>query len=505
MKTTTKKIDNYEVEVTVEYEAADLEKAKKTACQQISNRANIPGFRKGKVPPQWVIEQHLGKGYVLEEAADILVQRGADEIIKDESLIPVTKMKRNVITCQDGQPFVFTLTFTPYPEVTLGEYKNLSADEAASTDDSADSKDEAAKTTVTDEDVLDQLEHMRGHHAELVDAAEGDTVQNGDFITLDFTGTVNGEAFDGGTAKDHPLDIGSHKFIGDFEEQLVGAKIGEERDVKVTFPEDYHAKDLAGQPAVFHCKINSIKHKILPPLDDAFAQKVSNFQTLDEFKADIRRNMEASAKRRELERQQDAVIAQAAANMTADIPPVMVDEKITQLVNELEVNLNARGMQLDQYLAISGTDLEALRESYREAATKAVRIDVLLDAVARAENLRAEVEDVNYEIAYMSATYRTPPKQIVKILRENGQLTNVVNNIRHRKAAQFIIDNMHKPADDTEPAAESVESAAESVDTAVPESVETATEKTENTEKPAKKKPAAKAEKAAAAADSKTE
>ncbi len=425
MKTTTKKIDNYESEITVEFEAAELEKAKKRACKQLSEHANIPGFRKGKVPPLQILEQHFGKGAILDEAADILIQKAANDIIKEEKIIPVTQMRHKIITCEDGKDFVFTLTFTNYPEVKLGEYKGLKI-----------------------EKVVEQVEHLREHHANMIDAPADAKVADGDFITLDFVGTVDGEKFQGGEAKDHPLEIGSHSFIGDFEEQLIGLKVGDEKDVKVTFPEDYHAKDLADKPAVFHCKINSIKHKELPPLDDEFAKKVSKFETLDEFKADIKKNMEANAERRAAEKQQQDVSEKAVENMTVDVPPVMIEDRISQMIQELSLQLQSQGMKLEQYMSFSGVDMDGLREQYKESAKQDVLTSILLDEVAHAENISVNNQELNYELAIMAQMYRTTPKQIYKILQENRQLGSVANNVLRRKVAKFIFDNRFK--DDAE-------------------------------------------------------
>lgn len=429
MKTNVKKIDNYQSEVTVEFEAAELEKSKKRACKQLAERVNIPGFRKGKVPPVQILENHLGKGAILDEAAEILIQKAANDIVDDLKLIPVTQMRRNVITCEDGKDFVFTLTFTNYPEVKLGEYKGL--------------KVEKVVEPVTDEAVSKQIDQLREHHANMVDAPDA-KVANGDFITLDFEGTVDGKKFEGGESKDYPLEIGSHRFIDNFEEQLIGLKIGDEKDVKVTFPEDYHVKDLADKPAVFHCKVNSIKHKELPELNDEFVKKVSKFETLDEFKADIKKNMEANAERRALEKQQQAIIEKAVENMTVDVPPVMFEERVTQMIEEFSLQLQSQGMKLEQYMSFSGMDLDAMREQYKESARQDVLVNIMLDEVAKVENIDVNNQELNYELAVMAQMYRTTPKQIYKILQENHRLQGIATQVLRRKVIKFIIDNMAK-------------------------------------------------------------
>ena len=426
MKVTTKDIENYERELTVEFEWAEVEKNKKKAVKVLAERVNIPGFRKGKAPAQ-KLEQYYGKGAILDEAADILIQKAADDYWKTSESVPVTQMIPKIITCEEGKDLVFTLTFTPYPEVKLGEYKGLEVEKVVE--------------PVTDEDVEKRLNDMRDHHANMIEAAEGSEVANGDFITLDFVGTVDGEKFDGGEAEDYPLTIGSHSFIDNFEDQLIGAKVGEEREVKVTFPEDYHVKDLAEKPAVFKCKINSIKHKELPALDDEFAKKASKFQTLDELKADVRKSLEKTAERNALYDQQEKVMDKAVENMTVDIPPVMIEERISGLIKELEGQLQMRRMTLEEYMAMSGTDMEKMREDYRDAAKESLLTDILLDEVAKVEKLEATTEEMNMEIAYMAMMYRVNPKQVVKILRENRQLHSVRTNVLRGKARRLIIQN----------------------------------------------------------------
>ena len=436
MKFSQKKIDDYNIELTITEDAATFDKAIKQATKMLGERVNIPGFRKGKIPPK-ILEQHLGKDAIINEASELLVQSSSRKVLGIMNLVPVSENKANVVTNEAGKDFVFTLTFTPFPQVKLGEYKNLYAEKVVE--------------PVTDEDVAKQIEAMRNHHANLIDAAEGDAIVDGDFITLDYTGTIDGEKFAGGEAKDAPLDIGSHKFIGDFEEQLIGAKVGEERTVKVTFPDEYHAKDLAGKDAEFACKINSIKHRELPEFNDEFVAKVSTFKTVDEYKADIRKNMEANAEHRAVEAQRQAVVDKAVENMTIDLPPVMIDTRVTQMINELAAQLQTQGMSIQQYMAFSGLDMDKMREDYREPAKKNLLHDIMLEQVAQKENLKVTDAELNFEIEMMAQMYRTPPKQIEKYLKENGQLVNVATTILRRKALKFIVDNMASAAPEEKP------------------------------------------------------
>ena len=426
MKIETKDIENYERELTIEFDSDELAKSKKNAAKRLADRVSIPGFRKGKVPVQ-ILEQHVGKEALLDEAADLLINQGASDAVKMFNLFPVTEMKPKIISCEDGKGLVYTLTFTPYPEIKLGEYKNLDVEKVIE--------------PVTDEQVNDQLEHIRGHHAVMTDAEEGAQVADGDFITLDFSGTVDGKKFDGGTAEDYPLEIGSHSFIDNFEEQLIGLKVGEEKDVNVTFPEKYQVKDLADKPAVFHCKINSIKHRELPELNDDFAKKASRFETLDEFKSDLRKNLESQAERRAENVLQEELLNKAVENMTVDVPPVMIENRITHMIEEFTLQLQTQGGDIDKYLSSAGMDMDKLREDYRESAKQHLLEDMLLEEVAKVEDLKVNKAEMDFEIQMMAMMYSAPAKQIEKILKENRQMSGIAANVLRRKAMQFIYDN----------------------------------------------------------------
>ena len=436
MKVTRENLENNEVELTVEIDAEQLTKAKKTACKNLATRLNIPGFRKGKAPAN-VVESQVGQEAIMEEAADILIRQNASEALKEDNLTPFTEMKPEVVTNEEGKNFVFKLTFTPYPEVKLGQYKGL--------------KIKKEVEEITDEDVDKQIDVMRDHHATLIDTDENAVVENGDFITLDFEGFINGESFEGGVGKSHPLTIGSGTFIPGFEDALIGAKVNEERDVEVTFPEDYHSAEFAGKEAVFKCKVLSIKHKEIPELNEEFVKKVSKFETVEEYKADIKKNLEASAKYRATEKQHREAVKQAADNAVIDIPPAMIESRITQLINEfVAMQLSPYGMTMENYMQHTGSDMETIRASYKEKAEEDVRVELMLEEVAKQENIEADKKDIEYEIATMAMTYRVTPKQLVKFLKENRQFSAIAANVRRRKAMKFIIDNMVKDKEEEE-------------------------------------------------------
>lgn len=293
MKVTVENGENQQVTLTIEVEAAEVNKAVDQACKRLANRVSIPGFRKGKAP-RMIVERHVGKDAVLQEAFDIVAPKALSKAFDEQKIDPVTRPSVDIETLEEGKDLVFKATVTPRPEVKLGDYKGLNVPKN--------------EVSITDEDVEKQLKTFQDRQGKLVDAPEGAEVKDGDFTTLDFKGFVDGEAFDGGEGKDYPLQIGSNSFIPGFEDQLVGAKIGEERDVNVKFPEEYHAKELAGKDATFKCTIRSIKTKELPAIDDELAKKVSKFETLDELKADIRKNLEENAERTAENDQKSAAI-----------------------------------------------------------------------------------------------------------------------------------------------------------------------------------------------------
>lgn len=426
MNVTTEKIENHKVVLTIEVPAEELDKGIKAACKSLANRVNIPGFRKGKAPRR-ILEMNIGKEAILDEAFDRVAQKAFDEALKQENLDPVDRPQVDIVTLEEGKNVVFKATITPVPEVTLGEYKELKVAKDA--------------VEVKDEQVEEQVKNILNHHAKMVDAEEGATVANDDFITLDFKGEVDGVAFAGGEGKDYPLQIGSHSFIDTFEDQLVGLKVGEEKDVNVTFPEEYHAKDLAGKAAVFHCKINSIKHKEMPELTDEFVKASTSYESIEDMKAKLRENIEKNAQREADTKRRNEILKQATDNITVDIPEVMVENRVSNMIQELSVNLENQGMNLDAYLKYANMDMAKLREQYKESAAIAVKTDLMLDAVAKAEDIKVENADINAEIALLAATYGTTPQEVSKIIKKNHSIGNLVATVLHKKAANFIIDS----------------------------------------------------------------
>ena len=427
MKVTVENGENQQVTLTVEVEAAEVSKAVEKAVKRLSNRVNIPGFRKGKAPRK-IIERNVGMDAIMQEAFDIVGPKAFADALEEQKIEPVSRPQIDIETLEDGKDLVFKATVTPRPEVKLGEYKGL--------------KVEKNVEAVTDEDVEKQLKTFQDRQGKMVDAPEGSAVEDGDFTTLDFEGFVDGEAFEGGKGQDYPLQIGSGSFIPGFEDQLIGAKIGEEKEVNVTFPEEYHAKELAGKAATFKCTIRSIKQKELPAMDDELAKKVSKFETLEELKADVRKNLEENAARKAENDQKSAAIEMATNNITVDIPAVMIDNRVEGMIREMAMRLEQQGMSFDAYLQYAGTDINKIREDYRETAEKNVRTDLMLEEVAKAEDIKVEAKDLDAEVAGMAAAYGATPQQVQKIIKEQGRIGDLAATVLRKKTAQFIIDSI---------------------------------------------------------------
>lgn len=427
MKVTAEHGENREVTLTIEVEQEKLENATDGAAKRIAGRVNIPGFRKGKAPRK-IVENFVGKEAILQEAFEAVAQKAFDEALKEQDMEPVTRPEIDIVTLEEGRNVVFTAKFTQRPEVTLGEYKGL--------------KVEKPEASVSEEDIDRQIEGMRQHQGTLIDAPADAAVKKDDFITLDFDGFVDGVSFEGGKGEDYPLQIGSGSFIPGFEDQLIGAKVGEEREVNVTFPEDYHAENLKGKAALFKCTVRSIKSRELPEVNDEFAKKASKFDTLAELREDIRKNLQESAARRAENERRTKAIDMATDNCTMEIPPVMVENRITAMIQEMAMRLEQQGMSLEQYLQYAGLDMARIRDEYRETAEKNVRTDLMLEEVAKAEDIKVDGRDLDQEVYAMALSYGATPKQVQKIIKEQGRVSDLAATVLRKKTAQFIVDNI---------------------------------------------------------------
>ncbi|MDU2066104.1 MAG: trigger factor [Sporomusaceae bacterium] len=428
MKVTVERIDNHKAVLEVEIPQEQVTKAVGRAYQKLAAKVNIPGFRKGKVPKK-VLEMRIGKEAIMEEAFDLLASNAYSQALDEQNIEPVSRPQIEVVTLTEEAPCVFKATVTVKPEVTLGEYKNLKVAEV--------------KAEVTDEEVDKQLEDMRSRQAKMVVVPDA-VLEKGDFAIIDFEGFVDGIPFKGGDAQGYPLEVGSGSFIPGFEDQLIGAKSGEDRLVKVSFPEEYFSQELAGKAAEFKVKIQDIKRKELPALDDEFAKDSGEFETLEELRADTKNKLEEAAKEKAEREFKNNVIKLAVDNAQMDIPDVMVDDRINVMIQDLAVNLESRGMKLDKYLEYVHMDMNTLRENYRDNALANVKVDLLLEAIAKAEELKVETEDLDAETAAMAEAYQAPVEEVRKIITEQGNIGALAQTVLRKKALGLILDTVEK-------------------------------------------------------------
>lgn len=409
--------------LTVEVDAETFNKALDDAFKKVVKQVSIPGFRKGKVP-RGLFEQRFGVESLYQDALDILLPVEYPKAIDEAGIEPVDRPEIDVEKIEKGESLIFTAKVTVKPEVKLGDYKGLNVE-----------KDD---TVVTDEDVQEELKGMQNRQAELVVKEEG-AIENGDTVVLDFEGFVDGEAFEGGKAENYSLEVGSGSFIPGFEEQLVGLEAGAEKDVEVTFPEEYHAEDLAGKPAVFKVKIHEIKAKELPALDDEFAKDVDEeVETLAELTEKTKKRLE-EAKENEAEgKLREELVAKASENAEVDIPQAMVDTELDRMMKEFEQRLQMQGMNLELYFQFSGQDEDALKEQMKEDAAKRVKSNLTLEAIAAAENLQVSDEEVEEELSKMAEAYNMPIENIKQAI---GSTEAMKEDLKVRKAIDFLVEN----------------------------------------------------------------
>ncbi|GMA52328.1 trigger factor [Alicyclobacillus contaminans] len=396
------------------------------AFKKVVKRVNVPGFRKGKVPRK-LFEAKFGVEALYQDAVDYLLPIAYSEAVQESGIEPVAAPDVDVVQLEAGKPFIFKATVTVKPEVTLGTYKGLEIQDK--------------QFTVDDKAVEEELESIRKQHAQ-IDVVEDGEVQTGDTVSIDFSGTVNGEPFEGGEAENYELEIGSGMFIAGFEEQLVGMKPGEERDIDVTFPEDYHVKSLAGQAAKFHVVLHDIKRKNLRELNDEFVQEISEFQTVDEFVADLKKQLEARKEQEHQRYLEDEAVQAAVAGATVEIPNVMIEHEADHMVENFAQQLQMQGIPFDAYIEFTGQTREELRAQFLESAEKSVRTSLVLDAIAKAENLEPTEDDVTAELQKIAESSKLDVAQVRQFLslRDPG-LMSFRSDLKRQKTVAFLVEH----------------------------------------------------------------
>ncbi|GEB76384.1 trigger factor [Sporolactobacillus inulinus] len=409
--------------LTFSVDAESFNQALDKAFKKVAKKVNVPGFRKGRVP-RVLFEQRFGVESLYEDAIDFVLPSAYSDAIDQTGIEPVDKPQVDIEEIGKGKKLVLKADVTVKPEVKLGDYKGLEVEEKS--------------TEVTDEDVAHEIKHLQERYAELVVKEDGE-IEKGDTAVIDFDGYVDDKPFEGGKAENYSLEIGSGSFIPGFEDQLIGVKVGAEKDVVVTFPEDYHAEELKGKEATFKIKVHEIKQKQLPELDDEFAKDVDDdVETFAELQEKIKNHQKEHREADAENSKRDSVVQQAAANAEIDVPEVMITNEQDNMVKEFEQRLKGQGMTLEMYSSLTGTDENALRDQMKEDAEKRVRANLTLEAIAKAESIEASDEEVEEELKKMADQYKIGADQIKAAM---GGTDFIKGDLKLRKAVDFLVEN----------------------------------------------------------------
>ena len=429
MSVQVEKLEKNMAKLTVEVPAEEVEKAIQAAYLKEKNKISMPGFRKGKVP-RAMIEKMYGAAVFYEEAANILIQDNYAKAMEESKEDIVSRPTIDVVQIESGKPFIFTAEVAVRPEVTLGKYKGVQVTKI--------------DTTVTHEEVEAALEKEQQKNSRTVSVTDR-PVQTGDTAVIDFEGFVDGVAFEGGKGENHPLEIGSHSFIEGFEDQLVGHNAGDEVEVNVTFPEKYQAAELAGKPAVFKVKINEIKTKELPELNDEFAQDVSEFDTLAEYKEDLRKHLEVSKENDAKRAKEDEAIKKIIDKSTMELPDAMIDTQCENMINEFAQRISQSGLTMDQYMQFSGMTIDGLKEQVRPEAITRIQSSLVLEQIAKEENIEVSDEEINAEVEKMAAQYGMEADKLKEYLGD-AEKESMKRELAITKAVDLIMENVKERA-----------------------------------------------------------
>ena len=423
MSLQVEKLEKNMVKLTIEASAEEFNAAIEKAYQKNKGKINVQGFRKGKAP-RAMIEKMYGVGIFFEDAANIIIPEAYDKAAKESGLDIVSRPEIDVVQIEKGKSFIFTATVAVKPEVTLGEYKGI--------------KVEKTEVSVSDEEVTAEIDRVREQNSRTI-SIEDRAVADGDIAVIDFEGFVDGVAFEGGKGTDYSLTIGSHSFIDTFEEQLIGKNIGEEVEVNVTFPEEYNAENLAGKPAMFKVKINEIKMKELPEVNDDFAKDVSEFDTLDEYKEDIKKTLLERAEKEAATKKEDAVVEKAVENATMEIPDALIDTQTRQMAEEFAYRLQAQGLSLEQYFQFTGMDAAKYLETLKPQALKRTQTRLVLEAIVKAEDITVSDEDFNKELENMAKAYQMEVEKFKELINDREK-EQMLMDMAVQKAVDLITE-----------------------------------------------------------------
>ena len=422
MSVQVEKLEKNMAKLTIEVDTAQFEDAMKKAFNKNKNKFNIPGFRKGKAP-RAMIEKMYGEGIFYEDAADEAINATCMQAMNESELEIVSRPEVSVEQIGKDKPFIYTAIVAIRPEVTLGEYKGIEV--------------EKAEAAVAAEDVDAELKRVQEQNARQI-TVEDRPVADGDQTVIDFEGFVDGKSFDGGKAEDYALTIGSHSFIDTFEEQLIGKNIGEECEVNVTFPEEYHAAELAGKPATFKVTVKEIKVKELPELDDEFAGEVSEFDTLDEYKKDIEAKILERKQKEAATENENRVVDKVAANASLEIPDKMVESQIDNMVQDTARRMQGQGLSMDMYMKYTGMTMDSMRDQMRPQALKRIQTRLVLEEVVKAENIQVPDERLDEEIAKMAAAYQMESDKLKEYMSDRDK-EQMKEDLAVQEAVDFLV------------------------------------------------------------------
>ena len=423
MSVQVEKLEKNMAKLTIEVSSEEFENAIAKAYKKNKNKISMPGFRKGKAP-RAMIEKMYGKGVFYEDAANSIIPDAYADAAKESELEIVAQPEIDVTQIESGKPFIFTATVALKPEVTLGEYKGIEV--------------EKKEVEVTDEEVEAEINKVRESNARMLDIDDRAT-QDGDTVLIDFDGYVDGKQFEGGKADDYSLVLGSHSFIDNFEEQLVGKNIGDDVEVNVTFPENYQAEELQGKPAVFKVKIKELKVKELPELDDDFAQDVSNFDTIAEYKEDLKKKLTENKEEALKREREEAVIGKIIENAQMDIPEQMVDAQTRQMTQEFAQRLSSQGLSIDQYMQFTGLTPQKMIEELKPQALKRIQSRLVLEAVVAAENIETTEEELDKEIENMASMYQMEVDKLKEVIGEEEK-KQIGLDLAVQKAVEMVTE-----------------------------------------------------------------
>ena len=423
MSLQVEKMEKNMAKLTIEVSAEDVEKAMQSAYQKAKGRISIPGFRKGKAPRK-MIEQMYGKGVFLEDAVNALIPEHYSKALGECELEIVSQPKIDLVQTEPGKALIFTAEVAVKPEVTLGEYKGVEVPKS--------------EIEVTDEEVDAEVKKEQEKNSRTINV-EDRAAQLNDIVTIDFEGSVDGVPFDGGQATEYPLTLGSNTFIPGFEDQLVGAKVGDDVDVKVTFPEEYQAKELAGKEAIFKCAVKKIEAKELPELDDDFAKDVSEFDTLAEYKEHVKTNLVEKKENEAKHAKEDAAVDKIIENAQMDIPEAMLETQCRQMLDDFSRRMQSQGLSMDQYFQFTGMTAEKMMEDMKPQALKRIQTRLVLEKVAEVENIQPTEEEVNEEISKMAEAYKMEADKLKELLGER-ELEQMKKDMAVQKAVTLVAE-----------------------------------------------------------------